>query len=66
MNLERFASILRQRREELGITQQHIVSRLGVSQSTVARWELAERTPSGPHMLRLCHLLRISVEEVMA
>ena len=66
MNLERFASILRQRRDELGVTQRHIASRLGVDQSTVARWELAERTPSGPHMVRLCHLLRISFDEVMA
>lgn len=61
----RLSALIRSRRSELGVTQEHIAGLLGVKQSTVARWELGERTPRGYQMLRLCRLLRIDPDEVL-
>lgn len=61
----RLAILIRSRRQELGVSQEHIAELMGINQSTVARWELGERTPSGFRMLKLCQLLRISYDEVL-
>ena len=60
-----FGSVLRQRRSELGLTQEHIANLLGVSQPAVARWEMGKSVPRGYHALRLCRLLRIDYDEVL-
>jgi transcriptional regulator with XRE-family HTH domain len=44
---------LRQRREQMMLTQVELAQRLGVAANTVARWERDERTPSAPRMLRV-------------
>lgn len=62
--IDRLPSLLRERRTDLGFTQEHLASCLGVKQSTIARWEKGTRTPSGALMLRLCWLLRISYNEM--
>jgi transcriptional regulator with XRE-family HTH domain len=61
----RLAVLIRSRRRALGVSQGHLARLMGVGQSSVARWELGERTPSGFHMLQLCRLLRISYDEVL-
>jgi DNA-binding transcriptional regulator YiaG len=40
-------------RESLGDTQTAFAKRLGVSQSTVSRWETGVEEPSGPALLLL-------------
>jgi transcriptional regulator with XRE-family HTH domain len=36
---------IRQKREELGLTQAELASLLGVAMNTVSRWEIGERIP---------------------
>lgn len=61
----RLAVLIRKRRHEMGVSQEHLANLMGIDQSTVARWELGERTPSGFRMLKLCRLLRINYDEVL-
>lgn len=62
--MNRFPEALRNRREELGFTQKLLAFRLGVSQPTVARWERGTNRPSGPVLVRMMKILRLSWDEV--
>ena len=44
---------LRQRRRALGLTQAALGAALGVTATTVARWERGERVPMTPRVLQL-------------
>lgn len=62
--MEQLPEVLRSRREELGLTQAHLASRLGVSQPTIHRWETGENEPNGRALARLMKLLRLTLDEV--
>ena len=47
---------LKRRRRQLGLTQRQLADRLGVTETTVARWERGERRISEP-VSRLLALL---------
>ena len=47
------ATELRSRRLALGLTQQALAQRLGLSPNTIARWERGEVPITAPAMLRL-------------
>jgi HTH-type transcriptional regulator/antitoxin HipB len=53
--------LLARAREEKGWTQQDLAERVGVPQSTVARYERATRTPTLGTLLRFCDALGIAV-----
>ena len=44
---------IRERREELGLSQAELARRLGVSQSTVGNYEAGISSPNGENLLRL-------------
>ena len=56
--------VIRTRRIELGMTQEHLAGLVRVSQTCIARWETGARVPAGHHLLLLLHLLRINYDEV--
>lgn len=60
------ADLIRERREHLGVSQAFVAERIGVDQTTIARWERGDRTPSGPLLLRLCGYLRFTDAELEA
>lgn len=62
--LPRLPGVIKDRRLELGLSQAHIGTRVGVSQTCVARWETGKRVPAGDHLLILLRLLRITYDEV--
>lgn len=62
--MNQLPQVLRSRREELRFTQADLATRLGVSQSTVARWESGKRQPSGTLLTRVMRLLRLTLDEV--
>ncbi len=55
---------LRQRREQLGLTQTQVAERLGSSQSRVAKMEAAHRTVSTDLLLKSLFLLGASPQDV--
>lgn len=60
------ASLIRERREHLGLTQRFVAEKIGIDQTTLARWENGQRTPSGPQLIRLIAYLRFSEDELEA
>lgn len=62
--MPRLPDVIRTRRIELGMTQDHLAGLVKVSQTCVARWETGTRVPAGHHLILLLRLLRISYDEV--
>lgn len=62
---QRWAQLLRERREALGIRQIPLAERLGTTQSTVSRWERGEIPPARYHAA-LIRELEISPEQLHA
>lgn len=58
------ATLIRERRERLGLSQRFVAGKIGVDQSTLARWESGERVPSGALLLRLHAYLRFTDAEL--
>ncbi|MEM6837672.1 MAG: helix-turn-helix transcriptional regulator [Cyanobacteria bacterium P01_C01_bin.120] len=54
------------RRKALKLTQRQVAEAVGVTSRTVQSWELGEYIPTlNPlQMMRLCHLLKCSVDEL--
>ncbi len=53
---------IRQLRERLGMTQRVFAEQAGVSQATVAKWELGSRVPAGADVLHKLLLLESQEE----
>jgi transcriptional regulator with XRE-family HTH domain len=49
----RIAMFLREKREDLRLTQNELGEHLGVSANTISRWERGDITPEHPKMLEL-------------
>ena len=58
-----FFERLKQRRCELGLTQQEVAARIGVDTTTYAHYESGRRTPELHKLRSLCDYLGISFEE---
>lgn len=58
--------LLRALRLRQGATQEQVAARLGVTRSTLARWELGERLPDTEQMQTLCYTLAAREEELIA
>jgi HTH-type transcriptional regulator, cell division transcriptional repressor len=55
---------LKVRREELGLGQEHVADRLGVSQQTVSRWEKGLALPRPARVVTLAGLLDLDSEHL--
>ncbi len=53
---------IRQRREELGLTQLRLAELLNVSQGTISQWENGSKTPSVDNLIALAKELRCSTD----
>lgn len=58
--------LIRRRREELELSQTFVAGKVGIDQSTLARWENGERIPTGPLFRRLSQFLRFTEQELAA
>lgn len=48
------------------MSQAFVADKVGIAQSTLARWEKGNRTPSGPEFHRLSSFLRFTEAELDA
>ncbi|MCS6821542.1 MAG: helix-turn-helix domain-containing protein [Microscillaceae bacterium] len=62
-NIEKFnkniARTLREKRKELGLSQQQIADKLGITQATYSGWENGQREISLPRYVQLAEILGI-------
>lgn len=63
MNQQKTGAFLAARRKELGLTQQELGERLGVTNKTISRWETGAYLPDLDTIPVLCQSLNISVNE---
>jgi transcriptional regulator with XRE-family HTH domain len=54
-----------QRRLALGLTQEEVAARVGITQSSVAKWEAGHTKPAATNYPRLAEVLNIPAEEVV-
>jgi transcriptional regulator with XRE-family HTH domain len=66
VQLNRLASLIKSRREELGISQADLARRLGVTQVAVLRWEKARTMPDMINVTKLANFVGLSTEELWA
>jgi transcriptional regulator with XRE-family HTH domain len=60
-DLGRIRDTIRQRRLDLGLTQEELAEKLGIGATTLQFIEQLRRYPSLPILLYICHVLRISI-----
>lgn len=56
---ERIGRKIRVRRVELGLSQNELADKLGISQSSLSAWERGIYEPSGANVLLLARVLKI-------
>ena len=61
----KFASILKDLREEKGLSQQQLADKLNISQSAIAKWELSKTEPTASALLTLSKFFNVSVGQLL-
>lgn len=56
---------LRELRNKIGLTQEKLSLKVGVSQNTISQWETGERTPKTEKLLELAHIFGCTVDELL-
>ena len=51
---------LKEARKRKGLSQEQLADLVGVTRSTVAKWEIGERSPKGDHLIKLSEILGVS------
>ena len=57
--MSKVGSMLRDRREIAGLTQEDLAARLGVSRATISRWELGTDLPASANVDDIARFVRI-------
>ena len=61
----KFAIRIKEARLELGLSQYKMADFLGVTQSTIAKWELNMQHPNYDDLLYICDKLKTSVDYLL-
>ncbi|WP_300856031.1 helix-turn-helix domain-containing protein [uncultured Clostridium sp.] len=59
------AEILKELREERGISQMKMSQMTGISHSTIARWELGQCEPTASGLITLANFFDVSVDDLL-
>ena len=65
MDLNKISSFIKNKRKELGITQEELAERLFVTEKAISRWETGRGTPDISLLLPLSKELNIDVSELL-
>ena len=61
----RFADILKELREEKGLSQKRLAEELNFSQSAIAKWELSKTEPTAGALLLLSKYFDLTVGQLL-
>ena len=65
MDKYKFGDFIYQRRKALGLTQDELGRKLGVTNKAVSKWEVGETTPEVAMLEPLAKALEVSVDELL-
>ena len=65
MNLTKIGTYIKEKRKEIGMTQQELATRLHVTDRAVSKWEVGRGMPDTTIMRELCELLGITLNELL-
>ena len=65
MNQEKIGRFIARCRKENNLTQRELAERLNITDRAVSKWERGHSMPDASIMLELCHLLNISVTDLL-
>ena len=66
MNLIETGQFIKNRRKEIGLTQQQLAEKLEVSEKTISKWECGNGFPDTSLVLPLCEVLKITANELLS
>jgi len=61
---KKLGSVLREKRNEKGFSQEYIAERLGVTKNQVSHWELGQRSIYAEQLSVYCGVLGVSMQSV--
>lgn len=62
----RFGTFIRTRRLAVGVTQEALAERIGITQPSVSAWERGEAVPTAQALLGVLRALELDIAEVVA
>lgn len=65
MQIDQIGQGIADRRKQLGLSQEELAKKLGVTRQAVSRWESGTALPSVDNMIELSRALEISVDELL-
>ncbi|MBQ4182179.1 MAG: helix-turn-helix transcriptional regulator, partial [Bacilli bacterium] len=65
MNIE-IANRLVQMRKKMGLSQEQLADKLGLSRQAVSKWERAEASPDTDNLICLAKLYGVSLDELLS
>ena len=66
MDQVKIGKFLQTRRKECGLTQSELAERLSVSDRAISKWENGNCLPDADHMIELCDILGITVNDLFS
>lgn len=66
MDQHKIGKFIAQRRKATGLTQAQLAEKLGITDRAVSKWETGKALPDTSLMLDLCHILEITVNDLLS
>lgn len=60
-----FSKILKEKRKELGLTQQEVANKLNVTRQTISNWEVGKSYPDIPTLIEISNFYNLSLDYML-
>jgi len=60
-----FSKILKEKRKDLGLTQQEVADKLNVSRQTISNWEVGKSYPDTPTLIEISNFYNLSLDYML-
>ena len=60
-----FSNVLKELREEKGLSQKQLAEKLDISQSAIAKWELSKTEPTAGALLLLSEFFNVTIGQLL-